>query len=471
MRCRWLMGVLLCCSLSLSAKVTFPTVLADNMVLQQNEKVNLWGKATPNKVVKITPSWSNVEYKVTADQAGKWLVKVQTPAAGGPYEIEFNDGETVTLKNILIGEVWFCSGQSNMEMPMRGFGGQPVEGALDYVIKAKKSTPIRMYTTVNKISKTPMDDVPGTWKEHDPEGVSSCSATAYFFARYLQEVLEVPIGLVISNWGGSSVEAWMSREAMNDFKDEFDLSYLDNDKASGKNDNQTPCYLYNAKLHPLINYTIKGAIWYQGESNAGNPEQYTRLFPAFVKDIRKSFKQGDFPFYYVQIAPYAYGKENEVGSALLRESQLKCMDLIPNSGMAVTMDTGQIYIIHPRKKKEAGERLAYWALAKTYNIPGVPCESPVYDSFAVEDGKAVVSFKTKHGLCTHSTWQVGNVEIAGEDKVFHEATAYIRGNKLYAECKEVPNPVALRYGFKNYTEATLFNDYDIPVSSFRTDNW
>lgn len=471
MRKRLVLGCFLLLSLPIAAKIVFPTVMADNMVLQQNEQVNLWGKASPNATVNVVPAWDHKTYTTVADKAGKWIVKVQTPSAGGPYDIAFSDGEKVTLKNILIGEVWFCSGQSNMQMPVKGFGGQPVAGSTDYIVKARKTTPIRMYTTVNKISKTPMDDIEGSWKEHTSEGVATCSATAYFFAKYLQEVLDVPVGLVISNWGGSNVEAWMSREAMIPFK-EFDLSYLDNDRKSGRPDNQTPCYLYNAKLHPLINYTVRGTIWYQGEANTGDPDLYTRLFPAFVQDLRKSFSQGEMPFYYVQIAPYSYGKPDETGAAKLRESQLKCMDLIPNCGMAVTMDVGDRYTIHPKQKKEIGDRLAYWALAKTYHLSEIPYESPVYDSMTVKGGKAILRFKTSTGLSPIGK-NLEGFEVAGADKVFHKAKAYVNAWEKTVEvsCDEVEEPVAVRYAFKNYAAATLFNDYDIPVSSFRTDNW
>lgn len=283
------------------AKVQLPSVLSSNMVLQQQANVKLWGKAKENSSVTIKTSWDNRTYKTTADKQGKWLLNVSTPTAGGPYEITFSDGEALTLKNILIGEVWFCSGQSNMEMPMSGFDRQPTQGTNDIIAKAKASTPIRIYNTdskdgrwVRQYSKTPQEDCKGEWLENTPVNVSHTSAAAYFFARYIQEVLEVPVGIIVSSLGGSKVEAWMSREAISPFKS-IDLAILDNDEPV-KNITATPCVLYNGKIAPFTNFTIKGFLWYQGESNRDNADLYQSLMPAFVKDLRSKWNIGEFPF-------------------------------------------------------------------------------------------------------------------------------------------------------------------------------
>ena len=279
------------------AKVWLPSVLADNMVLQQKTNVKLWGKARQGEKVLIKTSWSKQTYTTQTNNEGEWLLSVPTPAAGGPYEITFSDGEAVVLKNILIGEVWFCSGQSNMEMPMKGFDRQPVEGTNDIIARAKPTLPIRMYIAdsddgkwVRQHSKEPKDDCFGKWYVNSPESVANTSATAYFFAKYIQEVLDVPVGIVISSLGGSKVEAWMSRGILEPFK-EVNLSILDN-KDEIKNPASTPGVLYNAKIAPLINFAIKGFLWYQGESNREAPELYRKLMASFVGDLRKKWGIG-----------------------------------------------------------------------------------------------------------------------------------------------------------------------------------
>jgi len=466
-----ILSILFFTVLSLSAKIKLPTVLADNMVLQQQSSVKLWGEASPLKEVKITPSWDNKTYTVKSGSDGKWLLKVQTPIAGGPYEISISDGEKIKLKDILIGEVWFCSGQSNMEMPLKGFTGQPVEYGNDVIAKANESTPIRMYTTKNKYSKALIDDIEGGWTKHTSEDISNWSATAYFFGKYLHETLGVPVGLVISAWGGSKIEAWMSEDALTSFK-EFDLSHLTTDVKLSTQNHHTPCYLYNAKLHPLINYTIKGFLWYQGESNRDNPELYKRLHPAFVRNIRDKWNIGDFPFYYVQIAPHGYNDPDGIQAAKLREAQLNGMKDIPNSGMVVTMDIGKEKCIHPAKKQEVGNRLAYWALAKTYGRKGFGYAPAEYESMEVKEGKAILTFKYTSSRCvTPISMNLENFEIAGVDRIFHPAKAYVNGGKVVVSSDNAPNPIAVRYGFRNYVKGNLKDDSGLAISSFRTDNW
>ena len=360
-------------SMKSEAKVTLPSILGDNMVLQQQAEVKLWGKARPNATVTVKTSWNGQTYKSSSDGKGGWSLTVSTPVAGGPYKIIFNDGELLTLQNVLIGEVWFCSGQSNMEMPMGGFDRQPVRGTNDIIAKAKPSTPIRMYTTdskdgrwVRQFSKTPVEDCQGEWLENTPVNVSHISAVSYYFARYIQEVLEVPVGIVVSTWGGSKIEAWMSRESIKPFSS-IDLSILDND-AEVKNPTATPCVLYNGKIAPLTNFAVRGFLWYQGESNRDNADLYQSLMPAFVADLRAKWGRGELPFYFVQIAPFDYEGADGTSAARLREVQLQNMKDIPNSGMVTTMDVGHPVFIHPVDKETVGNRLAYWALAQTYGM-------------------------------------------------------------------------------------------------------
>lgn len=360
---------------SLQAKVKLPTILGDNMVLQQKTAVKIWGWANENSKIKVKTSWDKKSYTSTADSKGFWLLRVNTPEAGGPYQISISDGEVLILNNILIGEVWFCSGQSNMEMPMRGFDRQPVMGGNNVIAKANPKVPIRMFNTdskggnwVRQFNKTPQTVCQGEWCENKSENVANISATAYYFAKYVQEVLDVPVGIIVSSWGGSVVEAWMSREAVEPFK-EINTSILDND-AEVKKPQSTPCVLYNAKIAPLTNFTIKGFLWYQGESNRNNANLYGKMMPAFVKDLRAKWNIGEFPFYFVQIAPFKYEGADSTSAVRLREVQLQNMTDIPNSGMVTTLDIGNLVFIHPTNKETIGERLALWALGNTYGRKG-----------------------------------------------------------------------------------------------------
>ncbi len=465
-------------SSALHAKVKLPTILDNNMVLQQQAAVKLWGESNPKAKISVKTSWNNKVYTSVCDNNGKWLLSVNTPVAGGPYEIKISDGEEITLNNVLIGEVWFCSGQSNMEMPMKGFDRQPTKNSNDIITKAKIKTPIRMYTTdsengswVRQFSKKPESECKGKWLENSSENVANISAVAYFFAKYLQEVLDVPVGIVVSSWGGSMVESWMSRDALTPFK-EVDLSILDNNDAI-KVPTSTPCVIYNGKIAPLLNFTIKGFIWYQGESNRSNADLYTRLMPAYVKDLRQKWNLGEFPFYFVQIAPFNYEDPNGTSAARLREVQFQNMKDIPNSGMALTMDIGHPDFIHPADKETVGNRLAYWALAKTYNKSGIGYLSPEYKSMEKVDSRVYVDFNNAPGGICPMWTDLKGFEIAGEDKVFHPAKAEIETKtaRLVVACKDVPNPIAVRYAYKNYAEASLFSVYGIPITPFRTDNW
>ena len=325
-------------ALTMQAKVVLPGIFGDNMVLQQQSEAQFWGKAAPGKKVTIRPSWSTQGITANVGKDGRWRAAVPTPEAGGPYTIELSDGERLTLRDVLIGEVWLCSGQSNMEMPVHGFPNQPVEGSAEAIIRARAATPIRLCTVKRSTARTPQEECAAQWLKHTPEAVAGTSATAYYFARYLQSVLDVPVGVIVTCWGGTPVEAWMDRETMSGFK-EFDLSFLDNPDQIDR-PQYKPCGLYNGMIAPLVPYTVKGFLWYQGESNRPNPTQYRALMPAFVKMLRERWAQGGLPFYYVQIAPYRYDGPNAISGALLREAQLHNLKDIPSSGMAVTLDIG-----------------------------------------------------------------------------------------------------------------------------------
>lgn len=462
----------LCIAASLQAKVTLPSFFGDNMVLQQNADVAVWGTTDKGpKTVTVAPSWTRTKYKVTADAAGKWFLRIPTPSAGGPYSISFNDGDKLTISNVLLGEVWFCSGQSNMEMPMNGFDSQPVEGGTDAILGAKPSVPIRMCTIKRKASLVPVDTSVGSWEENTPEAVAGTSATAYFFATRLHEVLGVPVGLLITDWGGSHIEAWINRETLEaGFKEEFDLAFLEGSEVP-KKPHHKPCLLFNGQVAPLVPFTFKGMLWYQGESNRLHPEQYTRLQPAYVKMMREVFENPEAPFYFVQIAPYKYDNPDDIDVGIFNLAQEKTLALIPNSGMAATVDVGEFGTIHPCKKKQVGDRLAFQALVKTYGIKGIEADAPTFKSVVFQDGMALVTMNAGPRGISPRGQDLTGFELAGEDGVWYPATA--RVSKVYnlkVTSEHVPAPVKVRYCMHDWSVGTVFNGFGIPALPFTTDN-
>ena len=460
-------------SISLKAQVKLPSLFTDNMVLQQHAEVAIWGWDNPGKTISIAPSWSKKIYKTKVPVSGKWALKIATPAAGGPYEIPINDGIPLQLANVLIGEVWLCSGQSNMEMPMKGFKGQPLLNSNETILKSSNKN-IRLYIVPRSSAFLPQDNSkPSPWKEANPESVSNFSATAYYFGRLLNEILKVPIGLVESSYGGSPVESWMDAATLKNFSD----IKIPASKDSIKVPNRTPTTLYNGMIHPIIGYGIKGAIWYQGETNYDRPDEYEQLFPAMVSKWRNLWGMGEFPFYYVQIAPYNYAQlppynsGGKFNSAYLRDAQRKSLDKIPNSAMAVLLDAGDGRTIHPPNKKPAGERLALLALAKTYGLKGFGYESPAYDTLIINGSIAEIKFKNAPNGITSYGKELSNFEVAGNDKIFYPAKAVIKKNSVLVSSSKVKGPVAVRYAFRDFVVGDLFSTGGLPVSSFRTDNW
>lgn len=653
-------------NLSAQNMLKLPAIFSDNMVLQQNTEVTFWGKAEPGSDVTIRTDWNEKDV-TTTDDNGNWSLKIKTPSAdGGEYQVNISSGEEeINYENVLIGEVWLGSGQSNMEMPLRGWPPNDTIMHSEKVIAEADNPKIRLFTVARAFSHKPEFDCTGEWLECTPATAADFSATAYFFGKKLYEELNVPIGLIHSSWGGTPVEAWIGKEYIgkveayketvanlsnsvgeiekynawlkdhetidvsvkgedtrwenlelgdelvpspdynvDDWKtmnlpalwentelgifdgvvwfrknveiptewinkdlilelgpiDDMDRTYvngqlvgsheksgfwqidrvyeipaeivndenltiavrvLDNQGGGGiygdkeklnlhpaNSDEKisltgewkylpaaefkgmlfyvfdieteeyysspevsvdlspyTPTALYNAMIDPLVPFTIRGAIWYQGESNVGNPAAYETLFPMMIKNWRDVWKVGDFPFYYVQIAPYDYGEDSE--SQKLREAQLKTLS-VPNTGMAVTLDIGNPKNIHPANKLDVGNRLARWALAKTYN-KDIDFSGPIYKSMEVKEGKAVLTFDYVDQLIYKP--EVGTAEflIAGEDKEFKKAKVEIDGNKLILSHPEVSNPAVARYAWSNTDSATLFDENGLPASSFRTD--
>ncbi len=453
---------------SAEAAIKLPALVGNNMVLQQNTTITIWGWADAGETVGIKASWSADAVSTTANADGEWKTTLQTPAAGGPFTMVITGRDyTITLVNIMIGEVWVCSGQSNMEFTMRGLGGWKnyKPEVRDEVAKGVYAN-VRLFTVTRDTSAVPLAACKGNWVLPDTNTVNDFSATAWFYGAYLNQHLGVPVGLISAAWGGSPAEAWTPAESMNE---EPELGYFNNHYNGSQWWPGTHGALYNAMIHPLTNYTIKGAIWYQGETNRPDAALYPLLMKTLITSWRKAWGSGNFPFYYVQIAPYTY--DQPFTGALLREAQLKCLS-IPNTGMAVTMDlVDNIKDIHPKNKLDVGKRLALWALNNTYAKPAGSFSGPVYREMQVEGNKIRISFVGTDGGLRITGTRDNNFSIAGPDRVFYPAKVEIKDNQLLISSPKVKQPVAARYAFTNTSEATLFNGEGLPASSFRTDNW
>ena len=640
--------VLLIFNTTANAKVTPAACFTDNMVLQQKTNAAIWGTETPAKAFTLITSWNNKTYKVTPTANGDWKIKVATPSYGGPYSITFNDGETTVLNNILIGEVWVCSGQSNMEMPLTGWNNDVINLQQE-LADAANYPQIRMIKIDNKTSFTARTDVPVKWGWNvcNPQTVGSFSATAYFFAKNLYQQYHIPIGIINSTWGGTVAEAWtsgdalktmpaftpfvqaaengMTQETLNakyqtdlgewltdinkldhsyqnggllwamptlddsawqkmnvpayweqsgvpnydgtiwfrkkvnipadwvgkDLKldiggiDDFDDSFfngteightelfilkrsytipanlvksgdntiairvLDNGGLGGinkgpmilsvasdtsakidisgawayqkgnelktlpqapvlSNSPNRPTLIYNAMISPILPFTIKGVIWYQGESNADRAKQYEQLFPLLINNWRQKWGEGNFPFYFVQIANYAATDQPPAADwPALRYAQLKTLS-VPNTGMAVTIDIGENSDIHPHNKQEVGRRLALIARAKTYG-ENIQYSGPLYKSQKIIDNKIELTFT--NGALTAKGDTLKGYTMAGADKQFHPANAILKGNTVIVTSPDVANPVAVRYAWANNPICNLYNTAGLPASPFKTDDW
>ncbi|TDG35549.1 9-O-acetylesterase [Pedobacter changchengzhani] len=642
-----LLGLIaICVGYASAAKVKLPSFFADNMVLQQKTKANIWGWATKSKAISITTSWNNKTYKSVASASGDWKVAVATPSYGGPYQITISDGEVTTLKNVLIGDVWLCSGQSNMEMPLAGWG--KIKN-YEQEISDANYPQIRLLQAAHVMSFVPLADVKlangGGWEECSPKSIAEFSATAYFFAREVYKQTGIPIGLIHTSWGGTFAEAWTSVNALSTMSDYATAAKLNAEKVKGRgipytdrmrtwradlikadqgysNEKEiwtgvdfddsswkmlkTPGYwangdlknldgvvwtrkeinlpqsmfgkdlqlhlgyiddngiiffngvkvgdtdddhnngtytvpaklvragknvitirifdtgggggiigdknsltlkfeggeaislvgdwkykigldlakvgpepepddspyqfgvLYNAMIHPFLNYNIKGVIWYQGEDNASRPKQYRTLFPLMINNWRSSFKQGNFPFYFVQLANYL-SKEDKPGEsnwAELRDAQRNTLKL-PNTGMATIIDVGEGKDIHPKNKQDVGKRLALIALHNDYN-KDIEYAGPVYTTSKVEGKNIILSFAHAKGLKAKGDGNLKGFAIAGADKVWHWADATIKGNEISVSSKEVAEPKFVRYDWAHNPDGNLYNDSDLPASPFQT---
>ncbi|MCQ2220282.1 MAG: sialate O-acetylesterase [Prevotella sp.] len=484
------------------------SLLTDNMVLQQNAEAKLWGMTMPEGNVTITVSWQKQKVTVKADKQGKWVAKVQTPAASYDTQkiIIASGKETQTLKDVLIGEVWLASGQSNMEMPLEGFGGCCTNhGTRDAVMAAQVSPYVRMFNVKKAQSMTEQQFCSGTWNKTEFPATMKFSATAYYFASMISNALNVPVGIVNASYGGAHLESWSPKTLCEQWDD------IPTDSVSvynfGTYDFDRPLLMYNAMFCPVKDYTYKGIIWYQGCSNIGHADVYPQRLKQMVEWWRKDIGCGDIPFYQVEISPYEYGdgsmpfskieNQGEGGNkgglgALIREAQMKATEIIPNCSLASTIDNVMPYErwnIHPGNKSVVGDRLAFIALNKTYGMKDISCEGPKpkKDSFRIiaceelpaeqkelsDSGKvAVIGFATDNkGICR--SFDLSGFEIAGADKKFYPAKGMFRWqtNEVFLSSPEVPEPVAIRYCFRDWQPGSLLGGNELPCSPFRTDNW
>jgi sialate O-acetylesterase len=485
--------------------VKLPSIFGSHIVLQQKQKDRVWGKAEPGE--EVTVKIGDQSKSTKADEDGKWMVTLDPLPAGGPHTLTIQGKNTITLDDVLVGEVWLCSGQSNMQLSVSGANDADLE------TKTAKYPRIRLISVPQVGTQEPKDDFKGQWEVCSPETVGQFSAVGYFFGRTLHQALDVPIGLIDDSWGGSACEAWIPRnvlardekyepllarwEKIEDNIPQLQAEYekklaawkevAANAKAEGKQPprapqspelqlrgNSRPGNIYNGVLKPTIGYGLRGAIWYQGESNAGRAYQYRDLFPLMIQTWRDEWKIGDFPFYWVQLADYKAEKPEPAESewAELREAQTMTLGKLPNTGEAVIIDLGEGQDIHPRNKQGVANRLARWALARDYGID-VPYHSPSYKSMEKDGNKIILTFEhVGAGLKPFDVPEPQGFTIAASDRKFARAEAKVVGkDKVEVWSDQVSDPVAVRYAWADNPVCNLYSKEGLPTTPFRTDDW
>jgi sialate O-acetylesterase len=480
------------------SQIKLPAIISDNMILQQNSKVALWGWAKSGEKIVITNSWNNKSTTATADASGKWLIYVATTKAGGPYQLTFKASNTIEVKNILLGEVWLASGQSNMEFFIGKTSNASYNGVInhDEVMKDAEHPDIRTIDIPNKVADELQTDFKGVWKLCSANTVDTFSAVAYFFAGEINKATGFPVGIINSTWGGTPAESWTKKEVLQSDSDlnqilvryqkAVDIFPEENEKYKtvlakwredtsktkgaaprgpmGPNHNQSPYKLYNGMIVPIEPYTIKGLIWYQGENNADRAFQYRKLLPAMINNWRSDWNNSKLPFYFVQISPHRSQNPE------IRDAQLYVYRHTPYTGMAVTTDNGDSLNIHPRNKELVGKRLSLWALRNEYGKKNIIVSGPLYKSMKIEGNKIRISFDFDKGLVAKDG-ELKEFTIAGDDQNFIPANAKIEGNTVIVWSDEVKNPKAVRFAWKNVPHPNLYNAAGLPASPFRTDNW
>ena len=480
------------------AQIKLPAIISDNMILQQNSKVALWGWAQPGEKITITNNWNNKSVSVTTDASGKWLTYINTTKAGGPYQLMFKASNSVEVKNILLGEVWLASGQSNMEFFVGKKSSPSYTGVVnhDEVMKDPEHPDIRTIDVPNKVADEPQTGFNGQWILCTAKTVDTFSAVAYFFAREINKATGFPVGIINSTWGGTPAESWTKKEVLQTdadlneilvrYQKAVDVFPEENEKYKatlakwrddtskakgaapaapmGPTHNRSPYKLYNGMIVPIEPYTLKGVIWYQGESNADRAYQYRKLFAAMINNWRTDWNNSKLPFYFVQISPHR-GQNPEI-----RDAQLYVYRHTANTGMAVTTDNGDSLDIHPRNKELVGKRLAVWALRNEYGKKDIVVSGPLYKSMKTEGNKIRIQFDFDKGLVAKEG-ELKEFTIASDDQNFVPANAKIEGNTIVVWNDAVKNPKAVRFAWKNVPHPNLYNAAGLPASPFRTDDW
>ncbi len=482
------------------AQIKLPSIFGDHMVLQQKQDNPVWGRAKPNE--KITVEINGQSHTTIADAKGAWRILLKPIPAGGPYKMYIQgDHSKFFFEDILVGEVWICSGQSNMQWSLRNTNSG------ELAIATSNYPKIRLISVPQVGTSMPQDDFNGAWEAASPETTPDFSAIGYFFGQRLHHALDVPIGLIDNAWGGSAAEAWVNRDVLESDKNysalisswkKLEQTYnyeeelkkwnesMEEWKAGNREEamprkpgnlltgNHRPANIYNGVLHPTIGYGIKGVIWYQGESNAGRSYQYRDLFPLMIQNWRNEWKQGDFPFYYVQLADFMAESDQpeESGWAELREAQTMTKDKLSNVGEAVIIDLGEGRDIHPRNKQTVADRLVRIALARDYH-KNIIHEGPRYKSMEVKGDKILLTFDSVgQGLYSFDTREPQGFAIAGADKKFVWAEGkIISNNQMEISSESVKNPVAVRYAWANNPKCNMYNRDGLPMTPFRTDSW
>ena len=453
-----------------------PDIISPGAVLQQNSDARLWGWAAPGAEVTVTPSWSDTAVTAVADRkTGRWETTVATPAASyTPHTIRFQEGaETMDIDNVLVGEVWFCSGQSNMEMPLRGFGIQHIDGGGRAIAYSGRRPAIRMATVPKSASYTPQERTTGKWKVSSPENAPEFSALAYFFAESLQDIIDTPVGIINCAYGGSKVEGWMPKEMLDGYPG-WDMAAEENNPDI--REWERIGVMYNAMLLPVAGYTVKGFLWNQGESNVGRHDEYPYHQKDMVEHWRKLWADDSLPFYFVELPGWKYGDGEGTSAAYFRECQHKAAEITPNSGVVCTtdlVDPVEIEDIHAARKQPIGERLAFMAAARTYGNHYVPNIYPRFESADIQGDKAVIKIANAHGGLNPNR-QLQGFEVAGDDKVFYPATAEENWDTFEITVtapEEVKEIKSVRYCFKNFAIGMLKDMMGQPLIPFRTDDW
>jgi len=443
------------------AQVRLPAIISSGMVLQQNDSATLWGWGNPSEKILVTTSWNNRTDTATVNNRANWKIKVKTPAAGGPYKINLTGNiNSIELSNVMIGEVWVCSGQSNMERSYWN-GLEDIKNELP----ACYNNNIRLFHIPRTTANHPQDDVKAEWKICDSNSLKSFSAIGYFFGKKINSELKVPIGLINASWSGTPAEVWTPEKIFDD-DEELRLSAARLQSFRWWPNHDGLCY--NAMIDPITKFTIAGTIWYQGESNITNNDTYYKLFTTMIKSWREAWKK-DFPFYYVQIAPYKYGFNN-VG-ALLREAQTKSLSL-PGTGMVVITDlVDNPENIHPENKHDVGLRLANYALGETYKQKGIAYKSPMYKSKTTNGNKITLSFDNIPKGFKENNAIIGFSIFDMKTELWYDAQAKIEKDKIIVWSDKAASPAQVRYAFGNTIIGNVFSKEGLPLCPFRTDNW